>query len=66
MRFLREGRSAIPDRRWSELTGPMPLHEVEQFIEHPPEDLGDPGTITVEQHAVGLYKIYRLEERSVA
>ena len=62
MRFIREGRSAIPDGRWTELTGPMTLLEAERYIDAPPPQLGDPGTITMERDLDGRYVLYTLEE----
>ena len=62
MRFIREGRSALPDARWSELVGPLTLIQAEQYVSDPPPELGDPGTITMERNVDGLYVIYALED----
>lgn len=50
MKFVMGGRLAIPNSRWAELTGPFgTLEQAEAYIENPPPELGDPGTITLER-----------------
>lgn len=45
---------------WEELAGPFPtLHSAEVWIDSPPDDLGDPGTITLSKTG-GYFYVYSL------
>lgn len=51
---------------WDELAGPFPtLSAVECFIDSPPDDLGDPGPVTVAKEGGWFYVFSLADERRV-
>jgi hypothetical protein len=62
VRVLKDGISALPLAKWSELAGPFStLHDAEWWLDHPPLEVTPIGTVTVAPGVTG-YTIFLLEE----
>lgn len=63
MRYLKGGRSVVPEGRWDPMTGPFgTLGQAESYLDSPPEGLGDPGTVTLEKLPEG-FVVFTLHEK---
>lgn len=70
MRVIQTAHKHAVGKEWSELAGPFrTLAQAEQYVEHPPEELGDPGTVTIDRDwgtrrdgGTGCWFVYALED----
>lgn len=64
MRVIQTAHKLAVDQEWTELAGPFPtLFAAEQYVDSPPPDLGDPGTVTIDRKgAEGFWFVWTLEQ----
>lgn len=64
MRYIRDGITTIPLAKWSELTGSFPtLEAAEGYVENPPPDARQAGTVTIARTLDGGWKVFHMEGR---